>query len=59
MRWLPVDGVGVPQGIQLLLGEIADDPDGQPRPGEGLPADQVLRQTQLPAQLGFDQYQDR
>ena len=36
---LPVDGVGIPEGVQLLLGQIADDPDGQAGTGEGLAHD--------------------
>src|SRR5699024_7235616 len=48
---LPVDGVGVPEGIQLLLGQIADHTDGQAGAGEGLAHDQVLGQAQLAAQL--------
>lgn len=46
---LPVDGVGIPEGVQLLLGQIADDPDGQAGTGEGLAHDQVFRQAQLAA----------
>lgn len=45
------DEVGLPQGIGLLLGHLADDPDGQSRAREGLAHDQILRQSQLTAQL--------
>ena len=31
---LPVDGVGLPEGVGLLLGDVPNDPDGQsPAPG--------------------------
>ena len=33
---LPVNGIGVPQAVQLVLGQVSDDPDGQAGTGEGL-----------------------
>ena len=48
---LPVDGVGLPEYVQLGLGQVSDDPDGQSRAREGLAHDQILRQSQLTAQL--------
>ena len=48
---LPEDGVCIPKGIRLLLGDLADDADGQAGAGEGLTLNQILRQAQLPSQL--------
>ena len=48
---LPVDGVGLPEYVQLGLGQVSNDPDGQSRAREGLAHDQILRQSQLTAQL--------
>ncbi len=45
------DKIGQAQGVQLLLGDLADHTDGKAGTGEGLTHDQVLRQAQLPAQL--------
>ena len=39
------------RGVQLLLGDLTDHPDGKARAREGLAHHQVLRQAQLPAQL--------
>ena len=36
---LPVNGIGVPQAVQLVLGQVSDDPDGQAGTGEGLAHD--------------------
>ena len=48
---VPEDEVRLAQGVQLLLGDLADHPDGKARTREGLAHDQILRQAQLPAQL--------
>ena len=48
---LPEDGVRVPEGVQFLFGQVADDPDGKAGARERLPHDQIFRQSQLPAQL--------
>ncbi len=46
---IPEDEVRQTQGVQLLLGDLADDADGKAGTGEGLAHDQILRQAQLPA----------
>ena len=48
---VPEDEVGQAQGVQLVLGDLAQDADGKTGAGEGLAHDQILRQTQLAAQL--------
>ena len=50
-HFLPEDGVGLPEKVQLGLRHLADDPDGKARTREGLAADEILGQPQLPAQL--------
>ena len=46
---LPGDGVGGPQHTQVLGRHLADDANAQPRPGEGLTGDDLLRHAQLAA----------
>ena len=48
---LPEDGIGIPQDLQFLIGDLTDDTDGQTGAGEGLAPHQLLRQAQLDAQL--------
>ena len=51
LRYLvPEDEVGLAEGVQLLLRDVANDPYCKPRPRERLAHDQILRQAQLPAQ---------
>ena len=42
---LPEDRIGVADDPQLLLGDLTEAADGQTGAGEGLTADQVLRQA--------------
>ena len=44
------DGVGLPQHIQLFLGDVADDAHSQARAGKRLALDERLRQAKLPAE---------
>ena len=44
---IPEDKVGLTEGVGLLLGDVADDADGQAGTGEGLAGNQVFRQAQL------------
>ena len=43
------DEIRVAQRIELFLGDIADHADGEAGAGEGLPHDQIFRQSQLAA----------
>ena len=43
------DGVGRPQHVEPLLGDLADDPDAEPRAGERLAPDDRLGQAELRA----------
>ena len=43
------NSIRIPQQAKALPGDLADDPDSKPRPGERLPPDHLLRQPQLSA----------
>src|SRR3989344_1199753 len=45
------DKIRLPHNPQALFRDLSENPDGQPRPGEGMPADELLRDAQLEAKL--------
>ena len=57
-----VDGVGLAQDRQLLLGDLAGDADGEAGTGERMAADEMLRQPELAAErphLVLEQFAQR
>ena len=50
---MPHNQIRIPQNIQPLIGDFAQDPNGQARPGEGLPLHDLFGQAEGPAHLAY------